>query len=179
MKISLKYSHESLKLEEEKNRALMRKTIIEKEAVMRNKDLKQTDKTPGDLKYKCRECDNNFLNKACLLKHRTKRHSTQLTCITCNQNFEESAMFKEHMIAMHKIEKQYKCDQCDSAFVVEWRLQKHRKNHQRTVVRKCHYFNNRKECPFLQLGCKFLHEESYLCKNNKKCTILKCQYQHS
>ena len=109
------------------------------------------------------------------MKH---QHSKHFTCNTCNQKFEESPTCEHHMITMHKIEKQHKCDECESTFLVEWRLKKHKKNHQKDFVRKCHYFNNRKECPFKQLGCKFSHEESSLCKNNENCTIYKCQYQH-
>jgi hypothetical protein len=31
-------------------------------------------------------------------------------------------------------------------------------------VNNCHYFNNDKKCPFEELGCKFLHSVSQICK---------------
>ena len=42
----------------------------------------------------------------------------------------------------------------------------------------CHYFNNDKECPFEEIGCKFKHNISPPCKS-EGCNNLLCQYRHS
>ena len=44
--------------------------------------------------------------------------------------------------------------------------------------RKCHYFNNGKECPYAEVGCMFVHDFSEECKHGSKCTRQLCQFQH-
>ena len=50
------------------------------------------------------------------------------------------------------------------------------KNHEN--IRRCHYFNNRKNCPFEELGCMFKHEYAPKCRYKDRCKIKYCQFQH-
>ena len=43
----------------------------------------------------------------------------------------------------------------------------------------CHFFNNGKNCPFEEIGCKFQHTSANRCRYDRKCTIKLCQFQHS
>ena len=129
--------------------------------------------------YKCRQCEAKFTTEVCLKSHINHKHSTQYHCEICRNEFEGNVTLEQHMITIHKAEKKFKCDKCETAFVVEWRLRKHKKIHLKTNIRKCHYYNNMKECPFSTLGCKFLHEKSSFCKYNENCNLEKCQFQHS
>ena len=54
----------------------------------------------------------------------------------------------------------------------------HMKNHSNKWVKKCHYFNNNLVCPFEEMGCMFLHEDSVICKFGEKCSINFCSYKH-
>ena len=42
----------------------------------------------------------------------------------------------------------------------------------------CHYFNNELECPFQEIGCKFIHESSGKCPA-EDCVVELCQFSHS
>ena len=59
---------------------------------------------------------------------------------------------------MKKCKKKYACYVCKSEFVFKWRMQKHIKDHNAAVIKTCQFFNNKKTCPFSNIGCKFLHE---------------------
>ena len=45
--------------------------------------------------------------------------------------------------------------------------------------KKCHYFNNRKTCPFDEIGCMFAHETSEMCRFDKICNNKLCPFQHT
>ena len=63
-------------------------------------------------------------------------------------------------------------------FVLKWRLSKHKETHASPTVRNCHYFNNKKPCPFENIGCKFNHVLSKICIYNTTCSNALCQHQH-
>ena len=73
---------------------------------------------------------------------------------------------------------EFKCDICDKGFVLNWRLGKHMKMHSEKAVRHCYYFNNNHECPFAELGCKFLHKEAKICLFGEKCQRRLCPFKH-
>ena len=66
-------------------------------------------------------------------------------------------------------------DICGKRFVLKWRLKKHISGHYRK--RYCHFFNNGKACPYEDIGCKFQHQVSPICKV-QSCNITLCQYRH-
>ena len=57
-------------------------------------------------------------------------------------------------------------------------MKKHEEMHDSQCARNCHYFNNRKPCPFEELGCMFLHEEARICKHGESCSKNLCSYKH-
>ena len=106
-------------------------------------------------------------------------HSQPKECTMCNQKFDDSCSLEDHLLTVHKKSKQFHCGACNQTFVLRWRLHKHLESHKEgRVIKKCHYFNNNKKCPFEQLGCKFLHEEADDCRYAGLCQRTMCQYQH-
>ena len=99
-------------------------------------------------------------------------------CNVCGEKVQNRYTLESHMITMHDHDKSYTCNYCDMKFVSKWRMNKHMNMHEDKTKRKCHYFNNDKECPFVKNGCKFLHEESSECKFGKSCDRTMCQYRH-
>ena len=50
--------------------------------------------------------------------------------------------------------------------------------HNQQFSNPCHYFNNDMICPYEELGCKFLHIASKLCKHGDSCHKRKCPFRH-
>ena len=50
--------------------------------------------------------------------------------------------------------------------------------HESLNKKKCHYFNNEKECPYFEVGCMFVHEFSGQCKFGPACVRQLCPFQH-
>ena len=71
------------------------------------------------------------------------------------------------------------CKDCVKTYVFKWRLRKHEENHNNMSLKKCHFFNNEKACPFEQIGCMFAHSPSEKCKNGKNCRYKLCSYKHN
>ena len=81
------------------------------------------------------------------------------------------------MLAEHETTK-FKCDHCEKIFVLNWRFKKHQQWHSSQSVKKCHYFNNNKECPYEKLGCMFDHALAGICQFGIKCSDQLCSFQH-
>ena len=73
----------------------------------------------------------------------------------------------------------HKCEECGKAFLPEWHLKKHMIMHSLSYTSSCHYYNNKKFCPFEQLGCKFSHRLSGLCNYDEKCHKKLCPIQQT
>ena len=78
----------------------------------------------------------------------------------------------------HVSSEKFQCGKCHKTFVLKWRLSKHQEIHDNLSVKKCHYFNNKKFCPFEEIGCMFEHALSGNCKHEEKCTKSLCSFQH-
>ena len=113
-----------------------------------------------------------------LEKQRYQKHRNILQCNMCENRFSMNHELEEHLLNAHKETKLFSCVQCNKNFVLKWRLTKHMREHQQLNIRKCHYFNNNKECPFSKIGCKFSHEIAPECKYGSLCERTKCQYRH-
>ena len=83
-----------------------------------------------------------------------------------------------HIRNEHEHVKDYKCDVCDKGFVLKWRMLKHQDCHRGPGKKKCHFFNNRKTCPFEEIGCMFAHEASEICRFDNICDNQLCPFQH-
>ena len=124
-------------------------------------------------------------------------------CQKCSKNFQSSEDFKKHMIEHRQKGDTFSCDLCGSEFTEEWKMLAHKKNHTKFNCEKCdkkfkyqvikekhmsishgnkilycHYFNNRKKCPFEE-NCIFIHDDSDMCRYGSNCERNLCMYKHS
>ena len=127
--------------------------------------------------FKCEQCDVTFTSSATLKEHRVGKHSQKMICEHCEETFHEIWKLEKHLRTHNKLPK-FKCDKCSKEFYIEWRLKKHQEMHLNINLKKCHYFNNSKTCPFEEVGCKFAHEASKKCHFLDKCKNHLCQFQH-
>ena len=99
-------------------------------------------------------------------------------CKLCSKRFKKCNELESHIKNCHENYREFKCDQCEKTFVLEWRLKKHINLHTDDNVQRCHYFNNKKNCPFEELGCKFLHAPSDFCRLGLSCQRRLCPQRH-
>ena len=132
---------------------------------------KKVETKMSDLKeVRVESWENNRENGIANKKRKMKN------CELCEETFNENCDYENHM-EEHKVEKKFNCGECGKMFHLEWRLQKHVKIHTEDT-QFCHYFNNKKICPFENIGCKFLHLKSAECKF-KECKNSLCQFAHT
>jgi hypothetical protein len=80
------------------------------------------------------------------------------------------------MKEVHAIQNRFKCSECNKGFVLDWRRKKHMRIHI-DDVEFCNFYNNKKKCPFEDIGCMFLHETADACTFHP-CLNKLCQYKH-
>ena len=131
----------------------------------------------NEKEVKCGKCDSSFSSKKALKEHKRETHAKSINCKHCDKRFNENWELEIHL-KNHAESKKFPCVKCDKEFVLEWRLRKHMENHTNIEGRKCHYYNNFKTCPFVDIGCKFLHEASERCYFLNRCENRLCQFQH-
>ena len=113
-----------------------------------------------------------------LKKHNKKKHQAgegEKLCNHCDTKFNENCDLELHL-KTHLEAEIFICEVCEKTFVSKWRLRKHVSGHQGKIF--CHYFNNRKSCPYEELGCMFQHEDSPICRFQEQCLKELCQYKH-
>jgi hypothetical protein len=147
-------------------------------------DLKKQCKAKenGD-KPRCGDCNESFESKSLLKKHKKANHKTSVSCPNCEEKFEESWTLEVHLKS-HVDTVKHECELCGKCFHMKWRLRKHMDLHNNPKAKKCHFFNNKKHCPFQEVGCKFLHETSEKCYfqdncRNELCKSPKIQLKHT
>ena len=91
----------------------------------------------------------------------------------CDKEFDEEWKMSAHT----KMHKRYKCDQCEKTFKFPDIRTKHIQVKHQNAKYYCHFFNNRKTCPYDD-ECVFLHEHSKLCKYGDECERTYCMFQH-
>ena len=127
----------------------------------------------------CRVCKEKFTSTEYLKCHIKRDHvKKSIVCSICKDEFSDNYRLEEHLVKTHQKVKQVSCSVCDKTFMLKWRLQKHMNIHNEAKRRMCHFFNNGKHCPFEEIGCKFLHEESQECRMKLSCTRTMCQFRH-
>ena len=125
---------------------------------------------------KCMICGELFVSKNNLRQHISANHPKSIECQKCDERFATNSQLQRR-IKEHSSVKLFKCEECDKSFNFQWRLNKHKEMHGRDqMIRKCHFFNNAKQCPFEEIGCKFLHQESIQCKYSTQCKFDRCQF---
>jgi uncharacterized CHY-type Zn-finger protein len=150
--------------------------VIE-ESVAKIKTMENEQRTTDTDKFKCFECHQQFDTKKILKLHIKSNHIKSVKCNVCNELFDESWKLERHLTS-HKEVKKYSCATCKKDFYAEWRLKKHMTIHESSNNKKCHYFNNEKECPYFEVGCMFVHEFSGQCKFGPACVRQLCPFQH-
>ena len=126
----------------------------------------------------CKICEKSLSSKKNLKIHNLEYHKRQIKCKTCPESFEKNCDLEVHIKMQHGSEEPFKCDVCDKCFSLEWRLKKHENMHKSNENKFCHYYNNQKDCPYEDLGCMFLHEESTVCRFQANCGNKLCQFRH-
>ena len=122
-------------------------------------------------------CNITISSKQQFREHKKTQHPKVISCEQCQKTFDQSWKLEMHMKS-HDTIKPISCDQCEQKIYVDWRLEKHKKMHSNKKFTFCHYFNNKKVCPYKEIGCKFLHKKSNLCIMKDRCLKNLCQYQH-
>ena len=131
-----------------------------------------------NMQFSCKCCHESFNSKQQLSNHIKGDHPKYYQCKECDHRFKQSSELELHLITEHSVKKKYSCDVCKSEFVFKWRLQKHIKNHNAAVIKTCHFFNNKKTCPFSKIGCTILHQRADKCKFSENSSMSKCQFRH-
>ena len=145
-----------------------------------NSKRNQIDDNRSLQNFRCKICDKNNKSKAELKKHVQEKHSKVYQCKNCKSSFVKSIDLERHVKTSHLDTTQHECSECGKTFVVEWRLKKHQQIHEENAnIRFCHYFNNKKECPYESMGCMFIHRKSMECKYGRSCFAKLCQFQHN
>ena len=126
----------------------------------------------------CKICDESFRSKKTLKYHNQSNHNKLIKCKSCDKTFEKNCDLELHFNENHDSAEHLECVKCGKRFVLEWRLKKHQEIHTNQNIRKCHYFNNQKCCPFEITGCMFVHSLSGKCSHGEKFTTKLCSFQH-
>ena len=156
----------------------MEKTLLDIKEVAEEIEAKGKNKSIVDMKeYACKLCEKTFEDKRTLNDHVKQEHRKQLECKVCNETFQQAYKLELHL-KNHEVET-YQCDMCEKTFHLEWRLKKHRNAHNLVNVKFCHYFNNRKQCPYEEIGCMFKHLKAEFCRFKNYCQNKLCQFQHN
>ena len=80
--------------------------------------------------------------------------------ICVKKDFEQALQLKtEKHLRTHEYAQIFECKICAKTFTFKWTMKKHVEKHENPIVR-CHYFNNKKSCPYKELGCIFVHNYS-------------------
>ena len=142
-------------------------------------DIKVRTSTPNKNEQNIYKMPCTRFNLGIDLEHHVKtNHCKVFSCDQCEAEFPSSWQLECHMKA-HGTKGNHQCATCGKYFHVKWRLEKHIKMHEgESEFRKCHFYNNGKDCPYEEIGCKFLHQESTECKFKRKCKFDRCQFRH-
>ena len=143
-----------------------------------NKTLKSKcnqKKTTRNTNFTCIKCEQSFGNFRDFKKHKGEHEleNEVFKCSKCDKFFDEDWKMNAHM----KKHADYPCNQCDKSFKYLEILEKHTKITHENLKIYCHYFNNKKRCPYNE-ECLFLHEEANMCKYGKLCERMFCMFKH-
>ena len=176
---------------------MSKKTVkdLEREISVQNKMIKKLNSNYDSLLEKYDELENKYIQ--------SNSKTTTFNCTLCGEKCQSGQDLGRHRRSEHRNEGSYKCDVCEKVFDQEWKRKAHVKSHKKyqcdycdktflyenfkdkhiTAVHEhlklyCHYFNNKKVCPF-DTQCIFLHEDSEECKFGRVCERVNCMYRHN
>ena len=173
---ALKNELNNLKLKSENeinNLKLKYETLSEEHNSLKSKC--NQEKTTRNTNFKCNKCEKSFGNFRDFKKHKSEHelHNEVFKCCKCDKTFDEDWKMNAHV----KSHTDYQCNQCDKSFKYLEILEKHIKITHEDLKIYCHYFNNKKSCPFNE-ECLFLHKEAKMCKYGKLCERMYCMFKH-
>ena len=136
----------------------------------------ESEKTKKAQEFKCEKCDKIFETYPAFQKHKDnhKELNDRFPCEMCERDFDEEWKMRGHIKMNHN---KNECHLCGKSFKFVDTLTRHVKITHENVRIYCHYFNNRKVCPF-EKDCIFIHELSENCKFRNHCERNFCMYQH-
>ena len=175
---SLKVEFDAFKEEHKKQLVEMEeklKCAVKEIAVLKKNE--NSEETVSELK--CESCSFTCNTKQMLKQHISQTHSREHKCKICKVGFKKSSDLEVHIKITHSSTEKFECEQCGKQFFLKWRLTKHQNIHNSETTKKCHYFNNKKNCPFEAIGCMFLHSYAENCRYGKHCKIKMCSFQHN
>jgi hypothetical protein len=178
LQIELNVLREELKLNKRELVDVKEELKNVKDEIKKEKETTEDPKVYLGDKFTCKICDLNFSLKKTLKKHNQTYHTPWIKCKSCDNTFEKTCDLEFHIKVNHDSVETIQCDKCDKTFALEWRFKKHQEIHTNKNIRKCHYFNNQKCCPFEVIGCMFDHSLSAECKYGEKCKKKLCSFQH-
>ena len=181
----MKPSVKSLSEELEKVKAEVKELPALRKKISELQELVQKLLKKGDSdevkSHNCPKCEETFACRKSLKKHLADKHAFMIKCKLCDESFSKNCELEIHIKHEHESPVVSPCYACYKKFVLKWRLDMHKRNHdsEQKQKRKCHYFNNKIVCPFSELGCMFEHELSWKGKFDQSCSVKLCPYQHS
>ena len=117
-------------------------------------------------------------NKINSLTEKIKKDNADDIDSICNGKSVPHKRSSDFEVHVKNAQESYKCEECGKSFMVKWRLRKHMSIHSWTFIPTCHYYNNKKTCPFEALGCMFVHKLAEWCRYGKICRKKLCSFQH-
>ena len=140
-------------------------------------DLEKQLENETKSKFKCNKCEEHFENIDKLQKHKESTSCDAALypyhCEKCDVLFTSEKQLNTHQEKHGNFE----CDKCDKVFIFEGVLEKHMSAVHGKGVIFCHYYNNKKECPF-KTECIFAHLISKECVYGNECERFYCMFQH-
>ena len=123
----------------------------------------------------CLQCAKKFKSVKDLKKHKEKHklQNEMYPCSECEKEFDEEWKMRAHK----KNHTKFKCDICEKTFKCQEVMEKHVKIAHEKMKIYCHFFNNKKICPY-DKECIFLHEDSDVCRYDMLCERKYCMYKH-
>ena len=152
---------------------MLEKKVEETSHNVKNINSESSDE---DREYTCKLCDFKCVKNTNLKVHLKEKYRKEIKCKVCHERFDETFKLEKHL-KNHDVET-FQCGKCEKTFHLKWRLEKHMKAHEMLNIKYCHYFNNKKTCPFEEVGCMYKHAKSGNCWFKDLCKNKLCQYTH-
>ena len=148
---------------------------LKHESLLKNFETIQKNCESRKKTFKCSTCDNIFESMVDFKALREKHGKTNkvLQCDVCGKVVNEEWKMSAH----RKIHENFECTVCGKSFKYLEMKNKHTKIAHENLQIFCHFFNNKKLCPFSK-DCIFLHDDAPNCKYGSKCERILCMFKH-